>query len=220
MTQTRLFLLAIILGGVRFGLAADPGGFPLVDIHAVDPSIAIELRYAGSKNIAGRPLYPLDMQAMTRPELARHLVAAQNLLRRYDYSLKIWDAYRPASVQHQLWAASHNNLYVADPDAGAGSLHTWGLAVDATLVQANHKPVKMPTDFDDFTPAAMWKYNGPDHDIWLHLRLLQIAMGRSGFYGLRSEWWHFTIQQWKQLLPPEEAKKAVQALRENLQRSL
>ena len=78
----------------------------------------------------------------------------------------------------------------------------------------------MPTDFDDFTPAAMWKYNGPDHDIWLHLRLLQIAMGRSGFYGLRSEWWHFTIQQWKELLPPEESKKAVQALRDTMQRDL
>ncbi len=213
-------LLIFLLFAAGLAHGAEPGGFPLVDIHALDKTIAIELRYAGPKNIAGRPLYPPGTKAMTRPELAQCLAAAQKMLNRYDYSLKIWDAYRPVSVQHELWAASRNNLYVADPDAGAGSLHTWGLAVDATLVRANHKPVKMPTDFDDFTPAAMWKYNGPDHDIWLHLRLLQIAMGRSGFYGLRSEWWHFTIQQWKQLLPPEESKKAVQALSDIQQRNL
>ena len=213
-------LLILLFLGAHFSRAAAPNDFELVDIHSIDRSIAIDLRYAGPKNIAGHPLYPAGTKALTRPVVAQCLVAAQKVLTHYDYSLKIWDAYRPASVQHQLWAASHNNLYVADPDSGAGSLHTWGLAVDATLVKANHTPVKMPTDFDDFTPAAMWKYTGSDPDIWLHLRLLQIAMGRSGFYGLRSEWWHFTVQQWKQLLPPEEAKKALQALRNSMQQNL
>ena len=213
-------LLILLVLGAHFSQGAEPGGFPLVDIHSVDPSIAIELRYAGPNNIAGQALYPPGTKALTRPEVAQSLVAAQKILNRYDYSLKIWDAYRPVSVQHQLWAASRNNLYVADPDTGAGSLHAWGLAIDATLVKANHQPVKMPTDFDDFTPAAIWKYDGPDHDIWVHLRLLQIAMGRSNFYGLRSEWWHFTIQQWKELLPPGESKKAVQALKDNQQRNL
>jgi D-alanyl-D-alanine dipeptidase len=173
------------------------------------------LRYAGPNNIAHRALYPPGTKALTRPEVARSLAAAQRILQRYDYSLKIWDAYRPTSAQHALWAASHNNTYVADPGAGAGSLHTWGLAVDATLVDKKHRPVSMPTDFDDFTPAALWKYTGPDPNIRLHLRLLQICMGRNGFYGLRSEWWHFASQQWKQLLPPDQAQKALRALRDS-----
>jgi D-alanyl-D-alanine dipeptidase len=184
---------------------------PLVDIKSIDPTIVIELRYASSNNIAGRPLYPRGMTALVRPEVAQRLVTAQKFLRRYNYGLKIWDAYRPRSVQSQLWEASRNNDYVANPDAGAGSMHAWGVAVDATLTDTWNRPVAMPTDFDDFTPAAMWKYQGSDPAIRQHLTMLQIAMRDAGFYGLRSEWWHFTIEGWQKYLPPEEAKRAEEA---------
>lgn len=183
---------------------------PLVDIKSVDSTIAIELRYAGANNLAGRALYPPRTPALVRPEVASHLVAAQAFLRRYQYGLKIWDAYRPRSVQRQLRQAAHNNDYVADPQAGAGSLHSWGVAIDATLIDTWNRPVLMPTDFDDFTPAAMWHYRGADPAIRSHVHLLQIAMRNAGFYGLRTEWWHFTIADWQKYLPPEEAKRAAQ----------
>jgi D-alanyl-D-alanine dipeptidase len=183
---------------------------PLIDIKSVDPTIVIELRYAGTNNLAGRALYPPGTPALVRPEVASRLVTAQAFLRRYQYQLKIWDAYRPKSVQMQLWQAAHNNDHVADPQAGAGSLHSWGVAVDATLIDAWNRPVLMPTDFDDFTPAAMWHYLGADQAIRSHVHLLQIAMRDAGFYGLRTEWWHFTIADWPKYLPPEEAKRAVQ----------
>src|SRR5437867_11085890 len=104
----------------------------------------------------------LGTRALARPEVASALAVAQGFLRRYQYGLKIWDAYRPVAVQIKLWQAAHNNDYVANPEAGAGSLHSWGVAVDATLVDAWNRPVRMPTDFDDFTPAAMWQYLGSD----------------------------------------------------------
>jgi D-alanyl-D-alanine dipeptidase len=184
---------------------------PLVDIKSVDPTIVIELRYAGANNLAGRALYPPGTPALVRPEVASRLVAAQAFLRRYQYQLKIWDAYRPKSVQMQLWQAAHYNYYVADPHAGAGSLHSWGIAVDATLIDTSNRPVLMPTDFDDFTPAAMWHYLGPDPAIRSHLHLLQIAMRDAGFSGLHTEWWHFVIAGWQKYLPPEELKRALQA---------
>ncbi len=184
---------------------------PLVDIRRVDPTIVIDLRYATSNNIAHRPLYPPRMPPLVRPELAERLVAAQTLLRHYEFRLKIWDAYRPESVQTELWQASRNNDYVADPDAGAGSLHRWGIAVDATLVDRLGHPVEMPTDFDDFTPAASWNYLGPRVIVRQHLHLLQMVMRIAGFYGLRSEWWHFTLSDWKRFLPPEQAKRAEEA---------
>ena len=180
---------------------------PLVDIKSVDATIVIELRYAGANNLAGRALYPPSTPALVRPEVASRLVAAQAFLRRYHYGLKIWDAYRPKSVQMQLWQAVHGNDYVADPQAGAGSLHSWGLAVDATLIDIWNRPVPMPTDFDDFTPAAMWHYRGADPAIRLHLHLLQIAMRDAGFYGLPTEWWHFVIVGWQKYLPPAESKR-------------
>src|ERR1700736_1521722 len=105
---------------------------PLVDIKKIDNTIVVDLRYASSNNIARRPLYPPGTRALTRLELAERLKTAQSVLRRYNFGLKIWDAYRPGSVQVQLWRASGNNNFVADPEVGAGSLHSWGLAVDAT----------------------------------------------------------------------------------------
>lgn len=185
---------------------------PLVDIRSIDPTIVIDLRYASSNNVAGHPLYPAGTRPMVRVEVAQRLASAQRFLHRYNYGLKIWDAYRPRSVQSELWKASHNNDFVADPNAGAGSLHSWGLAVDATLTDTWHRPVTMPTDFDDFTPAAMWKYHGADQTIRAHLYTLQIAMRDAGFYGLRSEWWHFTIENWHKFLPPEDAKRAFEVM--------
>jgi D-alanyl-D-alanine dipeptidase len=202
--------IAIAVMTVATKPVAAQAAIPLVDIKSVDPTIVIELRYAGANNLAGQALYPPGTLAFVRPEVARSLVTAQTFLRRYQYQLKIWDAYRPKSVQVQLWQAAHNNDYVADPQAGAGSLHSWGVAIDATLIDTWNRPVLMPTDFDDFTPAAMWHYRGADPAIRSHLHLLQIAMRDAGFYGLRTEWWHFTIADWQKYLPPEEAKRAAQ----------
>lgn len=183
---------------------------PLVDIQSVDPSIVVELRYASKKNLAGRSLYPPKTRALIRPEVAQRLVVAQKILKRYGYWLKIWDAYRPQSVQVELWKAAAQNDYVANPNAGAGSLHKWGVAVDATITDFFNHTVSMPTDYDDFTPAAMWKYQGSDPKVRSHLYLLQSTMRDAGFLGLRTEWWHFTVEGWQKFLPPEDAKRAME----------
>jgi zinc D-Ala-D-Ala dipeptidase len=181
----------------------------LVDIQSVNPTIMVELRYAGSDNLVRRPLYPQGTRALARREVVSALTKAQTVLRRYQYGLKIWDAYRPVTVQAKLWQASRNSDYVANPEIGVGSLHSWGIAVDATLVDSWNRPVSMPSDFDDFTPAAMWRYRGPSFEILGHLRLLQYAMHRAGFWGMRTEWWHFTIADWRKFLP-EEARRSAQ----------
>lgn len=181
---------------------------PLVDIQTVDPTIVVELRYAGNNNLLKRPLYPQGMRARARPEVAEALAKAQTILRRYQYGLKIWDAYRPVAVQTKLWRASRNSDYVANPEAGVGSLHSWGIAVDATLVDSWNRPVTMPSDFDDFTPAAMWRYTGRSFNVLGHVRLLQWAMHKAGFWGMRTEWWHFTIADYKKFLPEEERQSA------------
>jgi zinc D-Ala-D-Ala dipeptidase len=218
-----VFIGAVMLIGCRSADAAEQTAektltVPLVDIRSIDPTIVIELRYAGANNIVRRPLYPPGMPALIRPEVGQRLAVAQTMLRRLEYSLKIWDAYRPKTAQVELWRASHNNDFVADPDAGAGSLHAWGIAVDATLVDKLGHPVSMPTDFDDFTPAAMWRYQGNSEIVRHHLLLLQVAMREAGFLGLRSEWWHFTVVDWQKFLPPEKAKRALEVFSPSRQR--
>src|SRR5437773_4076518 len=162
MHRLPVLLLTAIAMAVSL-LDANAGG-PFVDVQSIDPTITVELRYAGRNNLLGHSLYPHGTHALARPEVASALALAQSVLRRYQYGLKIWDAYRPAAVQAQLWQASHNSDYVANPEIGVGSLHSWGIAVDATLVDSWNRDVRMPTDFDDFTPAAMWPYMGLSFD--------------------------------------------------------
>jgi D-alanyl-D-alanine dipeptidase len=192
-------------------------GDSLVDVRSVDPTIIVELRYAGRNNLLGQPLYPYGTRALARPEVASALARAQAFLRRYQYGLKIWDAYRPVAVQAKLWAASHNSDYVANPGMGAGSFHSWGIAVDATLVDSWNHTLRMPSDFDDFTPAAMWSYVGPSPEVRANVRLLQNAMLRAGFWGSRTEWWHYTIAHWQRYLPAEKAKSPAQILATHLE---
>jgi D-alanyl-D-alanine dipeptidase len=180
-----------------------------VDINRLDPSILIDLRYAGPNNFTHRPLYPPGMPALVRLSVARRLVLAQKYLKERGYGLKIWDAYRSSAAQQQLWEATPNNSYVADPKDGIGSMHTRGAAVDVTLVDGKGKEVPMPTEFDNFTPAAMVNYQGPNQVVRSNLKLLQKAMARAGFYGLRTEWWHFCAPDWKRYSPVPDLKLAV-----------
>ena len=210
----QLNLYAPLFAGVAMALVstdANASDF-LVDVRSVDPTIIVELRYAGRHNFLRHSLYPHGTHALARPEVASALAVAQSVLERYQYGLKIWDAYRPVAVQAMLWQASHNSDYVANPEIGAGSLHSRGIAVDVTLVDSRTRDVRMPTDFDDFTPAAMLPYMGSSFEIRANLRLLRYAMHKAGFCGLRTEWWHYTIVDWQKYVPPEKAKSTAQLL--------
>ena len=88
-----------------------------VDIRSVDPTIVVDLRYAGRNNFLRQRLYPRGTRALARPEVASALAVAQAFLHRYNYGLKIWDAYRPAAVQALPSAC------VSPSDAGPLRLH-------------------------------------------------------------------------------------------------
>jgi D-alanyl-D-alanine dipeptidase len=189
--STILFGLAFLAAVTSFAAAPPADESQLVEIRKVDPTIVIELRYASANNFVHRPIYPPEMPALVRASVAQRLIVAQNYLNERGYGLKIWDAYRPQSAQRELYKAMGNRSYVADPTGERGSYHTRGVAVDATLVDRAGKEVAMPTGFDNFTPAAMLAYRGADPLVRFNLTMLQKAMARAGFYGLRTEWWHF-----------------------------
>ena len=168
----------------------------LVEMAKVDPTIRVEMRYATTRNCVGTAIYPEGMPCLIRPEIGLRLKAAQQYLRGWNYGLKVWDAYRTPEAQHALWKRWAKRGYVADPDDGRGSLHTWGLAVDVTLVDRFGNDVEMPSDFDVFTADASGIYRGRSDTVHNNLHLLQRAMFGSGFQGLSTEWWHFTARDW------------------------
>ena len=204
--------VSLLLGttGIAAKKAGDGDGTQFVDITKVDSSIKVELRYASDRNVAHRALYPPATPALVRASVAQRLVIAQKYLQEKGFGLKIWDAYRPHATQEALFRTMHNRSFVADPNEGVGSMHGRGAAVDATLVDASGQDVPMPTDFDNFTPAALLQYGGRDPIVRGNLKLLQKAMAHGGFYGLRTEWWHFCAPDWKRYPPVPDLKFAQQ----------
>jgi zinc D-Ala-D-Ala dipeptidase len=182
-----------------------------VDVRSVDPTIVVDLRYASPNNFTHQALYPSGTPAIVRFSVAQRLAFAQKFLKTRGYGLKVWDAYRPKAAQAKLWEATRNNSYVADPREGIGSMHTRGAAVDVTLVDRSGREVAMPTDFDNFTPAAMLYYQGSNPLVRFNLKMLQKAMARAGFYGLRTEWWHFCAGDWTTFPPVPEIQRLAQA---------
>jgi len=206
-----LFLAAILsLISTPLSIAAEPGSRasePLVEISSVDPTILINLRYATSHNLFGHPIYPPGARAVIRESVAQRLKVAQAYLHARGYGLEIWDAFRPFNAQGALWAFAQSAKFVADPENGH-ALHTWGVAVDATLVDAQGHELPMPSDFDSFSPAATMYYQGIDPAVVADLDMLQHAMGAAGFKGMRTEWWHFVAPDWADFarVTPEQAR--------------
>ncbi|TWI61834.1 D-alanyl-D-alanine dipeptidase [Pseudoduganella lurida] len=163
--------------------------------------IAVDLRYAGRDNFVGRDLYsPLDCAWLHR-EAAEAIERAVAWLAQYrpGCTLLILDALRPHRVQEQLWDALADTglrMYLADP--ARGSIHSFGMAVDVTILDADGRELDMGTGFDDMTHASHpvledeMLANGTLSAAHIANRqLLRDAMFQAGFVGINSEWWHF-----------------------------
>jgi D-alanyl-D-alanine dipeptidase len=110
--------------------------------------------------------------------------------------LKIFDGYRPLSVQRKMWAVFPQPGYVADPKNG--SRHNRGAAVDVTLVRlTDGTELRMPTPYDDFTERAHRDYMQLEEEAIRNRQLLEQIMTRHGFVGLPTEWWHFDFSDWQ-----------------------
>ena len=193
MTQAALTIMAVLQ--MAFAAAEESlADADLVDVHAINPRIRIELRYASDQNFLHRVLYATNKAYLRRPA-AEKLSNAQHRLEKLGLGLKVWDAYRPLRVQKQLWAILPDARYVARPENG--SRHNRGAAVDVTLVDRNGKELEMPTGFDDFSEKAAAFARGHSEMAMANRKTLQDAMIASGFTILDSEWWHFDDAGWK-----------------------
>ncbi len=161
----------------------------LVLVRDYSKDIAIDMKYATCDNFVKRTLYPSPTCVLTKGTLDK-LIKANELVKKQGYFIKIWDAYRPLSVQKIMWDATPDKNYVANPYR-SGSKHNRGAAVDITLVDKNGKELIMPTEFDNFTVKASPNYKGMSAEQRKNMNILAKAMTSSGFKQLSTEWWHF-----------------------------
>ncbi len=135
-------------------------------------------------------------RCLLRRAVAARLAKVAEHLRAEERRLVLWDCYRPASIQRDLWQLVPNPAYVAKPTFAkdgtptGGSRHSRGAAIDASLADKSGALLPMPTDHDDFSKAAASKraHASPDG---AEARRLAAAMVAEGFLPIASEWWHF-----------------------------
>jgi zinc D-Ala-D-Ala dipeptidase len=161
----------------------------LADASAIIPDAILDIRYATAENLTGRPLYPVA-RCLLLPPVAARLARAAARLRRQGLRLVLHDCYRPLSVQRALWAAAPRVGFVADP--ATGSHHNRAASVDLSLADRNGRPLRMPTGYDAFGPAARAGATaGLPAEALRNRRILRAAMDAEGFAVNPAEWWHF-----------------------------
>jgi D-alanyl-D-alanine dipeptidase len=170
-----------------------------VNVTTIYPKLLQEIRYATTYNFTGYTLYPFPVLFVHR-DAAAALQKVQEELMQEGLGLKIYDAYRPLSVQAKMWELVPDERYVSDPNKSKGK-HTRGTAVDVTLVDRHGNELKMPTGYDDFTEKAhrdsrLWSSGERENS-----GKLEAIMVKHGFEPFPYEWWHFDFKGWEKYPP-------------------
>ncbi len=188
-----LHMLMILATILAFETA--PRDTVLVRLHDVIPDLLTDVRYATTNNFTGKVLYPSDT-LWARKLVADRLATAQADAKRRGLQLKVYDAYRPLSIQRVMWSIVPDERYVADP--AKGSRHNRGCALDLTLCDSAGNELEMGTGYDEFTERAAATYVDLPEHILNNRKLLRTIMNDAGFDVLPSEWWHFDVRGWEQ----------------------
>lgn len=168
----------------------------LADVRGVQ----VELRYASPNNLLGVDVYsPFDCAWIHRDGADRLEAAARELARRRrDLALLVLDALRPQRVQERFWDSLPAQMRAYFSDPRIGSIHSFGMAVDVTLCDAEGRELDMGTGFDDTTELS---HPALEEGFLIHgeltqrqvdnRRLLRDVMAHAGWQGINTEWWHF-----------------------------
>ncbi len=164
-----------------------------IDMAVIDSTIFVDIKYATADNFVGVVLYNCA-RCILRREVAEALILVQRKLKEYDLGIKVFDCYRPRQVQELLWEKVPDARYVTPPDKG--SMHNRGAAVDLTLVDADGNALEMGTPYDYFGEEAYHTYLELPDSVLQRRSLLREVMAESGFKHIRTEWWHYSYQEY------------------------
>ncbi len=166
----------------------------LIEVRQLCPTIKLDIKYATPNNLTGKPVYDSG-RCFLRASTAQKIAEVQAELATIGLGLKIWDGYRPLSVQKIFWKIIPDERYIANP--AKGSKHNRGSAVDCTLVDQQGNELEMPSGFDDFSEKAHRNYKAMTAAAAKNCKLLETIMAKHGFSFFYSEWWHFDDADWQ-----------------------
>ncbi|MBB1567954.1 MAG: M15 family metallopeptidase [Capnocytophaga sp.] len=175
--------LSALLSFVVWGQQSD-----FVRLKDLSSDFVYELKYATPDNFLKQAVYDCG-ECYLRKSTAEALVKANKAFIQLGYRIKLFDCYRPLSVQKKMWKILPGTHYVANP--AKGSKHNRGAAVDLTLVDAQGKELNMGTPFDFFGKEAHHTYTEHTKEVLENRKLLKETLNKYNFKSIYSEWWHY-----------------------------
>lgn len=162
-----------------------------VNLKNFSSDFVFEMKYATSDNFLKESVYPCA-ECFLQAKTVKHLLEANNEFMAMGYRIKIYDCYRPKSIQRKMWKIVPDANYVANPKKG--SIHNRGGAVDITLVDSLGVELDMGTKFDFFGEEASHNYLNLPENILKNRLLLKEIMLKNNFKSFDSEWWHYNLK--------------------------
>ena len=181
-----------------------------VSLQEVYPDVSVELRYATSHNLTGKPLDGYHAQkALVTAEAAQAFGKALSTLQAQGYGVLIYDAYRPqkavdcflrwsqqpedGTTKEEFYPELEKTQlfplgYIA-PKSG----HSRGSTIDLTLTDTAGTPLDMGSCFDRMGAISHHGYTQLPPEVLARRKLLRKAMEDAGFRPYENEWWHYTL---------------------------
>lgn len=159
-----------------------------VNLKEYSSEFIYDMKYATEDNFLKAKVYDCA-ECYLRLKTVKALIAANADFQKLGYKIKIFDCYRPLSIQKRMWDIVPNPEYVANP--AKGSIHNRGGAVDITLVDKNGNELDFGTAFDHFGVEAGHDYTKIPKKVRNNRKLLKKIMVQNGFRAFKSEWWHY-----------------------------
>lgn len=187
-----------------------PADFCYLD--TVAPTVRVDLKYSGYDNFVGRPIAGYEGQrAILRKDTAQAIRRAADILAKEGLGLLVWDAYRPSGAMRDFrrWSRTadesmkarfypnitkqgiYDGKYIGDI-----SEHSWGIAVDITLVDLRTgRELDMGGHHDllDVSSATVSPLITAKQQA--NRLKLRDAMAAAGMRNYSKEWWHYFLAE-------------------------
>ena len=208
MLKLAVFLVLFFAVQAHAGLSYDSSDFVVLNDYI--PEAKYDIRYYSDYNFVGERIdgYEAPLALLTR-EAAEALREVNDELAEHKLTLKIYDAYRPQrAVNHFIrWSGNKNTkmkkYFYPEKDKRvlfkAGYIsrrsgHSRGSTVDLTLYDLSRDiDVDMGGTFDYFGERSHTNYKRLTKTQRNNRMFLRDIMQSHGFRGIKTEWWHFTL---------------------------
>ena len=161
-----------------------------VNLRNYSRDFVFDMKYATTDNFLKEKVYPCD-ECFLRIKTVKALLAANKSFLEKGFRIKLYDCYRPKSIQKKMWKLVPDANFVANPKKG--SIHNRGGAVDISLVDSLNVEVNMGTRFDFFGDEASHNYQNLSPEILSSRKFLKEIMLQNKFKSFDSEWWHYNL---------------------------